>query len=212
MTLQYYISNRSAFISNPDTKSSVTLFPNDPAYALAKHFVTSNRIDDLKFFTEIGYRLILNSIEIESTYDKRSFNIHTPTQSYSSLPSMHDDIIAKISSYEVDKIISIDSIVAELKSKTVNTRIFDWLGDKIRLVENGLIAIGKYNEYLINFDNNSVYRNKNFVCIHVSSDYTPANLNEKESCILTKTLACINDQFFFPKDHILSKFIIGETK
>lgn len=209
--IKFSVFNRSAFLINLESKNSVTFLANDPAYALIKHFVINNRIEDLKFFTDIGYTLKFNGIAIESTRT-RGFNIHTHNNSYSTFPSMYERIITKISSYEIDKIISVDDILQEIKSQAINVSVFDWLGDKIRFTDKGLYVKGKYNEYFIDFETNGVRRNADFICIHVNSDYKVPSLNEKETCLLTKTLVCLNDDVFFPKHGMLKRFIPVEFR
>lgn len=206
--INYYISNRSAFLINPENNNSATIPANDPAYPLIKHLVLNNRIADLKFFTDIGYRFKLDNIIIESTRT-HGFNIHTGNNSYSTFPSMYEWVITKIASYEIDKIISVDDIIEKIKSAVINMKIFEWLDNKVRLTENGLYVKGKHNEYFINFETNGVYRGKDFVCIHILSDYKDPLLNEKETCILTKTVVCLNDDIYFPQNTILKKFITG---
>jgi len=208
--IKYLVTNRSAFLMNPETNVKVTVPSSDPAYPLIKHLILTNRPDDLKFFTDIGHRLNLSNITIESTRT-RCFNIHTHNASYSTFPSMYEEVITKISSYEIDKIITIDSIINQLKNTLFNFKHISWLGDKIRIMTNGVYVKGTFNEYYINFETNSVQRGKDFVCIHVNSDYKPLELNEKETCILTKILVCLNDAAFFPNDPILKRFVTGAT-
>ncbi len=204
--IKYFVSNRSAFLINPDNNSSVTVLANDSAYPLIKYFIESNRIEDLRFFTDIGYKLNLDNIIIESTRT-RGFNIHAFDNDYSTFPSMYEKIISKITSYEIDKIISVDDIIKEIKNQAININIFEWLGDKIRFAGDGLYARGKYHEYFINFNTNGMHCGKDFICIHVDSNYKDPSLNEKETCILTKTLLGINDAVFFPQHGMLKRFI-----
>ncbi len=134
--IKYFVSNRSAFLINPDNNSSVTVLANDSAYPLIKYFIESNRIEDLRFFTDIGYKLNLDNIIIESTRT-RGFNIHAFDNDYSTFPSMYEKIISKITSYEIDKIISVDDIIKEIKNQAININIFEWLRDKIRFAGDG---------------------------------------------------------------------------
>ncbi len=203
--IKYHVSNRSAFLINPDNNNSVTVPVSDCAYPLIKYFIQSNRIEELKFFTDVGHKISLNNITIESTRT-HGFNIHINNNSYSTFPSMYEKMISKISSYEIDKIISVDDIINEIKNQAININTFDWLGNKIRFAGEGLYAKGKYHEYFINFDTNSMYCGKDFICVHVS-DYKDPFLNEKEICILTKALLGINDAVFFPKYGTLRRFI-----
>ncbi len=207
--IQYYVTNRSALLINPDTNVKVVVPVSDPAYSLIKHYILTKRPDDLKFFTDIGYRLILNDVTVESTRG-HSYNIHTSNASYSTFPSQYDDIINKIVSYEVDKVISVEDIINQIKNILINANKFMWLQDKVRFTDKGLYAKGKYNEYFINFETNGVWIGKDFVCIHLNSDYKDPSLNEKETCILTKTLACLNDDVFFKADGVLKRFVKEE--
>lgn len=206
--MQYYITNRTALVINPDTQNRITVPSSDPAYPLIVHLIKNSRIDDLHFFTDIGHKLNFNDVVVESTRT-RCFNIYANDKIYSTFPSMYSEILQKISNYEIDKILSIDTIVKAIRETGINLNIFKFLKNLITLDSDHLIAHGKFHDYYVNFETNSVRAdNKQNVCINMGYDldYKDPAYSEKELCILGKTLYCINDATLFPGDSVLSKF------
>jgi len=117
----------------------------------------------------------------------------------------------KISAYEIDKKLSLDSILDSIRKTQINHSIFKFLKDKVTLESEHLIVHGKVQDYLINFETNSVSiaKNNRNVCIHMmyNPDYRDPDYSEKELCILGKTLYCLNDADLFPSDGILSGYL-----
>jgi hypothetical protein len=121
-------------------------------------------------------------------------------------------MLNKILSYVIDNVLSLDAIFNRIRSETINENKFLFLQNKIEFTEEGLIAHGKFHDYSINFDKNSVHCDEKFVCISVYHNYRNPSLTEKEQIILTKTLACLNDDIFFPTDSVLSEFVPQEAQ
>lgn len=207
--MQYYVTNRTALLINPVTQNQVIIPSSDLAFPLIVHMIKNNRVDDLKFFTEIGHKLILNEVTIESTMTK-CFNIYADNKIYCTLSSMYDEVIRKISNYEIDKIITLKSVTDAMRSITINISMFDFIKEHITLERDHVIAHGTYHDYKIDFETNSVTTDKNqHVCINIvcNTNFKDYPYTEKELSILGKTMYCINDFTLFPSDGILSRFV-----
>lgn len=207
--IEYYVSNRTALIRNKETGYVITIPSSEPAYILAKNFILNNQISQLHFFTDIGFTIKLGNTIIEST-QTRCFNIHFPDASYSTLPSMYDDVISLI----LDNNSNLTPLIEKLRIIAVNKKIFEGISDNNIIVNiDNVIIKGKYGNYNIDFDKLSVYitpyngKPTSWVCMHIeNNNYTSPNINEKELCILSKALYCLNDSIFFPNDPVLKKF------
>lgn len=207
--MKYYLSSRNILLI-PDDKRTVSIPFQDPSYNLARLLIINKNLEDLRFFTEYGYRIQLDNVIFESTQSP-SLNIYFNNEIYSSTSELYPKIISLIISFYNKEPVNPSSIITSIKDYFVSIKHYLNIPNT-KISHKSIIINGSYGTYTIDTENNNVYlsnkHGKNqFVCIHANThDYMPPDMNEKEASILTKMLFCLNDSKFFPSDPILKKF------